>query len=502
MSPQASGGRRFELSSATIKDTHAAVDANALGYEQLVELYLARIERYDKSLINSVLSINPNARATARLMDAERASTGKRRSLLHGIPILLKDLLDLRGMPTTAGFAPMSRSMPDKDSFVVRQLRDAGAVILGKCNLSDWFGKTAPGDHSTLGGRTANPYNLDLSPGRSSGGTAAAVAAYFATAGIGTETGISVRNPASNTNLFALVPTRGLVSRSGQLMASFTLDRAAPLARNVFDLAALLTTMVGFDAQDLSTAASLGNVPRRPYTEYIDHNGLRAAQLGVLRDMFRSGHRHAEGLLLIETALQRIVEAGADLKDPLTTGTDLLNQLARARPLEEARSCFELYLSALSIEAPIRSVATLLSREGSKLKPNLLELFEIGSLSEHSEYLQKIQSALELRQRMIAFMDAHQVDALLYPFKTEPAQVDDSAATESDNALSSITGLPAMVVPVGFITSNNAPIAMEILGRPWSEPLLIKLASGFERAFPQRRTPPSTPPLPAEAFEY
>src|SRR5258708_3217838 len=262
----AAHAKTFDLQYATLADIQAAMDAGALTSEKLTQLYLNRIDAYDKKgpKINAVITLNSKALETARALDAERKAHGPR-SPLHGVPIVLKDLFDTYDMPTTAGFLPMAKSQPLRDAFFVKKLRDAGAIVLAKVNLSDWFGVPKPGDQSTLLGRTANPYNLTLTPGGSSGGPGASIAAYFAQLGVGSETGVSIRNPLSNNNLVGIAATQGLVSRTGQIMTSFTQERAGPYARNVYDMAAMLTVLAGFDAEDLTTAENFGHIPIQPY---------------------------------------------------------------------------------------------------------------------------------------------------------------------------------------------------------------------------------------------
>jgi len=495
----------FDLHTATMADIQAAMDAGALTSEKLVGLYLARIEAYDKHgpRINAVITLNPQALATARALDAERRATGPR-SPLHGVPVVLKDLFDTADLPTTAGFLPMAKSQPSRDAFVVERIRAAGGIILAKVNMSDWFGVPKRGDQSTILGRTSNPYNLDLTPGGSSGGTGAAVAALFAQVGLGTETGVSIRNPLSNNNLVGIAATQGLISRRGQIMTSFTQERAGPYARNSYDMAVLLSVIAGFDAEDMVTHDSLGNLPAESYTTFLaPKDGLKGARIGVWRDLFRSGPTHAEGLALMDKALADLKAAGAILVDPLMTGLDLFEVMSTARTnSDEARFSYELYFSRLPADAPIRSFPELLEKGGDLVKPSIRNVSaHIASLDDFPQHTARLKTREMLSRLAIELMDRHQLDALVYPFKTEGAAPHLERAGESDNPFSSVTGLPAMLVPAGF-TSNNAPIAIEFLGRPWAEPTLIRLASAYEAASRHRRTPPTTPPLPGETFDY
>jgi Asp-tRNA(Asn)/Glu-tRNA(Gln) amidotransferase A subunit family amidase len=283
-------GATFDLQTATLADINAAMDAGALSSEKLVGLYLARIAAYDQAgpRINSVITLNAKALETARALDAERKAKGPR-SPLHGVPVVLKDLFDTKDLPTSGGFLPLKASQPLYDATVVARLRAAGAIILAKVNMSDWFGTPPRGDQSTVLGRTSNPYNLALTPGGSSGGTGASLAAAFAHLGLGSETGVSIRNPTANNSVVGLAPTRGLIPRTGQIMTSFTQERCGPMARSVYDVAAMTSVVAGFDAEDLLTISSPGMTPKQPYTAFLDKAGLRGARIGVFRDLFRKG---------------------------------------------------------------------------------------------------------------------------------------------------------------------------------------------------------------------
>jgi len=496
--------KTFDLQSASLADIQAAMDAGALTSERLTELYLARIAAYDKQgpRINAVITLNPHALDTAKALDAERKLKGPR-SPLHGVPIVLKDLFDTADLPTSGGFLPMAKSQPLRDAFIVKRLREAGAIILAKVNMSDWFGVAKPGDQSTILGRTSNPYNLALTPGGSSGGPGASIAAYFAQTGVGSETGVSIRNPLSNNNLVGIASTLGLISRTGQIMTSFTQERNGPYARNTYDMAVMLSIMAGFDAEDLATAESLGHAPERPYPAYLNRDGLRGARIGVWRDLFRSGPKHREGLALIEKAIADIRASGAVVVDPISTRLNLFDILTSARTNnDEAKFSYNLYFSKLGPDAPIRNVDELLAKGGTLVKPSIIQSAKIESLDHYLPLLARLKTRDMLRQMAIDLMDKYQLDALIYPFKTEPAAPHLENAKESDNPFSSVTGLPALLMPAGLTPKENAPIALEFLGRPWSEPVLIKLASGFEAVAPHRVTPPTTPPLPGEKFDY
>ncbi len=499
------GAIAFDLSTATIEDIQQAMDKGVLSSEKLVQLYLARIDAYDQRgpKINSVITLNPNALAAARALDAERKSKGAR-GPLHGIPVVLKDLYDTKDMPTTGGFLPMKNSQPIYDATVVARLRDAGAVILAKVNMSDWFGVPKPGDQSTVLGRTLNPYNLDLTPGGSSGGTGAALAAWFAQVGLGSETGVSIRNPTSNNSLVGLAPSRGLIPRAGQIMTSFTQERCGPMGRSVYDVATLTDAIAGFDAEDLLTIESPGRTPSQPYTSFLDRNGLRGARIGVFRDLFRKGAAHAEGIALIEHAIARMKQAGAVIVDPVSTGIDLFPLLDETRTnYYEAQFSYNLYFRRLGPNAPIRNMDELIAKGGDLVKPSIVKGYrEFSSLMHQPDFLARRDTQEMLQQTIIELMDKYRLDALVNPFKSLPPPPHLERAVEQDNPLSSVAGLPALLVPAGYTKNENGPIALEILGRPFSEPTLFRIGYAYEQLSKNRKNPSSVPPLAGEQFVY
>ena len=481
------------------------MDAGVLTSEKLVRMYLTRIDAYNTSGpgINAIITLNTNALALARSLDLERRTQGPR-GPLHGVPVALKDLFDTEDMPTTCGFLPMKDSVPLHDAYVVKRLREAGAIILMKANMSDWFGTPKPGDQSTVLGQTRNPYNPSITPGGSSGGTGAALAAVFAQVGLGTETGVSIRNPTANNSLVGLAPTRGLISRTGQTMTSFHQERCGPMGRSVYDVAALTDAIHGFDAEDLLSIACLGKTPTVPYTSYLVPDGLRGARIGVFRDLFRQGPRHAEGTALIEKAIEQMKAAGATIIDSVSTGLDLFPILAESRSnYYEAQFSYDLYFRRLGPNAPIRSVADLIRVGGSLVKPSIIQgVQEFNSLMDHPEYQARMKTQEMLRDAVLTLMDKYQLDALVHPFKTLPPEGHLVRELEKDNPLSSVTGLPAVLVPAGYTKAENGPISVEFLGRPFSEPILFRLAYGYEQTAKVRKTPELTPALPGESFVY
>jgi len=500
----------FDLATATIADINAAFDAGALTSEKLTQLYLNRIDAYDQKgpAIKAFLYVNPNALSEAKALDAERKAKGPR-SPLHGVCVVLKDVFDTKDMPTTGGFLPLKGVHPTKDAFVVKRLRDAGAIILGKLNQSDWYAQTEMTAASTLGGNTKNPYDLTRIPGWSSAGTGAAIAAYFGTIGLGSETGFSIRTPTSDSNLFGLSTTSGLISRDGQMWSYMTGERGGPMARSVYDLVATLDVIAGFDDNDLWTARSLGQMPPEKYLSFLKKDGLKGARVGVLKDAYAFKPSTPEGIELAAKSIKVFEDNGARVIYDLTLGIDLPASASLSGELGrfERIHAINHYLSRQGPDYPFHNATELLLNH-PEITPRPRDVQQLKApidLNRDPEYRAALEFKAGLRQAVIELMDKYHLDALIYPHKLHgPLKI--GRAGEPDrfyapNQLSPITGLPAFIVPSGF-TPDGLPIGFEILGRPWSEPTLIKLASGFEAVTNNRRTPPFTPPLPGEHFDY
>jgi len=500
----------FNLSTATVADINAAFASGALTSEKLVQLYLARIEAYDKkgSKLNTVITLNPKALEIARALDAERAA-GKVRSPLHGIPILAKDVFDTFDMPTSGGFKPMAASQPARDSFVINRLRQGGAIILGKLNQSDWYG-VMPNGASSVQGQVLSPYNLAKFTGHSSSGTGAAMAAWFGTIGLGSDTGGSITIPSANSNLVGFATTHGLVSRTGMMWSSPSQENGGPMGRSVYDCAAMLDLIAGYDPADLPTQRSIGQHPDRPYTSFVSRDGLKGARVGVLREMFRTGAQHTEGLVLAEKALADMRDAGSIVVDPVLTGLDLIEtQVLAGASRFEVASAINKYLSGLPADAPIRTVDEMIAKAGDvQMKPNIVAAnaaLKTTHLEDNAEFAATLRHQDVLRAALVALMDAYQLDALVLPFSTAvlpSVPVTSFFNRDNRNNLSSYTGLPTIIVPGGFFPSDGMPLGMQFLGRPFSEPKLIQLASGYEATTAHRRAPASTPALPGEIIRY
>jgi amidase len=500
----------FDLTHASIADINAAFDSGALTSEKLVKLYLARIDAYDHKgpKINAVLAFNAKAIETARALDKERKEKGPR-SPLHGIPIIAKDVFDTADMPTTGGYLPLKGVHPTQDATIIKRLRAAGAIILAKVNQSDWYGNPDILASSTLGGSTLNPFALDRTPGWSSAGTGAGLAAHFATAGLGSETGFSVRTPTSDSNLFGLASTSGLITRAGQMWSYITGERGGPMAHSVYDLCAMLDVIAGFDSADLWTANSLGKLPMQPYVSFIDKQGLRGARVGVLKEAWDFKPVDPAVLQLAHDAIKVFSDNGAKVFEPVSLDLDLVNYLqVNLSPSRYERiAAINQYLARQGPQYPFKNAAQLLlNHPGVPYRPADKQALEHPiDLDRDPEYRATLEGKAKLRDAVIALMDRYQLDALIYPTKLSgPLKIGPKGDPErqyTPNQLSPTTGLPAFIVPMGF-TPEGLPAGLEILGRPWSEPTLIKLASGFEAHTNNRRVPATTPPLAGEKFSY
>jgi len=514
---QPAAAATFDLATATIADIQAAIDSGALSSEKLVQLYLNRIAAYDQQgpKLNALITINPKALELARALDAERKAKG-RRGPLHGIPVVVKDLINTSEMPTTGGFIVMKGAVPAHDANVIKRLRAAGAIILAKTNMSDWLGRSRPDGGSSIAGQVINPYDLTRTVAPSSSGVGASMAAWLAAAGVGSETGTSIRAPTTDGSLVGLAPTEGLVGRGGAMANTFTHERLGPMCRNTYDLAVMLDTLTGIDANDLVTMQSLPHLPAASYTTFLDPNGLRGARIGVLREMFRSGPAHAEGLALAEKAIFALHAAGAGVYDPVLLGINL----ERTRMLKvnywEAETILDKYFVDFGPNAPFHSVREMVEKYPNQAKAEFAENLKY-SPGLDPEYQARLAGRKALREAVVALMDKFSLDAVVFPYKTVPAnkltqrEPNDDAINrvvrsgdrvgDSDNYLSSMTGLPGLLVPMGY-TKEGVPLSLEFLGRPFSEPKLLRLASGFEAQTKHRKPPRYTPALAGEHFEY
>ena len=479
----------IEVHEASITDLQAALTAGRTTALALVDAYLARIAAYDAKgpQLTSMVRLNPNARADARRLDDERRQ-GRVRGPLHGIPVILKDNFDTSDLPTSGGALALADHRPSDDAFVVKKLRDAGAVILGKSAMHELAAGITT--ISSVTGQTRNPYDPRRCPGGSSGGTGAAIAASFAAVGWGSDTCGSIRIPSAFGSLVGLRPTQGLVSRTGVMPLSHTQDIAGPLARTVKDLAIALDVSVGADPADAATRALEGRqVPR--FVDSLSAAALRGTRVGILMNYFTD----ADGEILdtVRAAIRAMKAAGADTVRVNVPGFDSLLANTSVINFEHKHDMID-YL-ARTPRTPVRSIADMIAMglESEALEARLKLADSVGT-RDSEPYKRALARQAVARARIIAVMDSLGVDVLVYPtMRRKPVLIGD-VQLGSTCGLSAQTGLPALSLPAGF-TADGLPVAIELLGRPFADVRLVSMAYAFEQLGPRRKAPYSTPRL-------
>ncbi len=489
----------FELDEATIADLQAAMTSGKYTAHSITQKYLERIEEIDKHgpALASVIEVNPDALAIADTLDKERAQKHVR-GPMHGIPVLIKDNIDTSDrMQTTAGSLALLGSKPARDSFVAQRLRDAGAVILGKTNLSEWANirsSHSSSGWSGRGGQTKNPYALDRNPCGSSSGSGAATAANLCAVAVGTETDGSVVCPASANGLVGIKPTLGLVSRSGIIPIAHSQDTAGPMARTVRDAAILLGAMAGVDARDSATAASAGK-SATDYTSFLDPNGLKGARIGVARKYF--GFSDAVDALMNQL-IEEIKRAGAEVVDPADLPSHgKFGDSEFTVLLYELKADLNAYLAARpGAPGSLKEIIDFNERNKSKEMPYFGQDIFIkaeakGPLST-KEYTDALEANLRLSRKegIDAVMDEHKLDAIMAPTAGPAWFTDwvngDCSQGGSSNA-AAVAGYPDITVPAGFI--SGLPVGVSFFGRAWSEGTLLRIAYGFEQLTKVRKGP-------------
>jgi amidase len=491
-----------QVEEATIAQLQAAMTSGQLTALALVNMYLARIEALDRRgpAVNSVVEINPQVRDIARRLDRERRD-GHLRGPLHGIPILLKENIDTGDrMQTTAGSLALLGHPAPQDATVAARLRTAGAIILGKANLSEWANFRSfhsSSGWSGRGGQTNNPYILDRNPCGSSSGSGAAVSASFAAAALGTETDGSIVCPASINGVVGIKPTVGLTSRAGVVPISHSQDTVGPHGRTVADAAAVLGALVGVDPRDSATAASAGHF-HTDYTQFLDPDGLRGARIGVARDTFTGYSEETDGIF--EQAIEIMRDAGAVIVDPadIPTAQDILADPAEIIVLiYEFKRDIAAYLATrtgLSVHTLSDLIAFNNAHADQELKYFLQELFDLTDLDPFSEqdYIDALarSHSLSREQGIDAALAENNLDALVAPtgspsWPTDLVNGDHFLGASSSPA--AMAGYPLINVTAGF--SFGLPVGISFMGSAYSEPTLIKLASGFEHAAHARTRP-------------
>ncbi len=509
--------KTFDLQTASVQDIQAAVASGKLSYEKLVNLYLARIEAYDKQgpALNSVITLNSKAIETARALDAERKSKGLR-SPLMGIPILAKDNYDTADMPTSGGSWVLAKSVPYEDAPSIKQLRDAGAIILAKVNM-DEFAHGGVGFSSRLG-QTKNPHDLKRIPNGSSGGTGAGLAAWYAPLGLGSDTGGSIRGPSSANGVVGIKPTNGLISRTGIMPCVLSFDTGGPMARTVYDAALALGFMTGVDYRDPLTSTSEG-LYYKDYTQFLKKDALKGVRIGVIRDLQGTD---AEVDRVFNESLEELKKQGAILVDNLHWPAIAMQvRTTISEPVRaEVKDNYLNYLGTLRPGFPktITELALkgmeLTSAQGEfKPHPSVFQRFkalgEQPALTALSYTSAKNFGMPFIQGQVRGLLENNKVAALVYP--TRPKQPDlidpntpnivERVSAPSFTSIANVTQFPDVIVPAG-VTKDNMPVTISFFGVAYSEPKLLSYAYSYEQATQHRVAPATTPSLPGEKFEY
>lgn len=492
----------FRVEETSISAIHAAMAAGTLTCRALVEKYLARIAAYDKQgpAINALVTLNPQALATADSLDRRFRIEGGPSGPLHCIPMIVKDNFETVDLPVTAGSLSLAGHVSTRDAFLVRQVRQAGAIVLAKSNMAEFAFSPYETVGSLLPGYTRNPYELDRVTAGSSGGTAASVAANLGEVGLGTDTGNSIRGPSAHNALVGIRSTMGLTSRAGIVPLNLSADIAGPMARTVADAAAVFQVVVGEDPDDSVTVASRGR-PREDYSAALRRDGLVGARLGVLHQAYRTATTDTQVVRVFRAALDDLRKAGAVVVD--SVGVDSLDAWRRAQSGGCLPFKYDLnaWLAQQGERVPVKNLeAVIRSRRfhpSIETRLNASQAVDTapaqsGGCRSREEFRAK------LRGGVLRLMDEQRLDALVYPtWSNPPRLIGDLNTPHGDNSqlFSPSTGFPAISVPMGY-TRGVLPAGLQILGRPWSEATLFRLAYAYEQATQHRHPPESAPPLP------
>jgi amidase len=508
--PEATKSREaFHLLETTIEDIHGAFQSKRISCRELVNLYLKRIEAYDKTgpRLNAIQTINSHALQEAERLDAAYASSGPV-GPLHCIPVLLKDQVETSDMPTTYGSAIFREFVPRRDATITTKMKKAGAIILAKTTM----GEFAAGNLGSAFGIARNAYDPARSPAGSSSGTGAGIAANFGTVGIGEDTGGSVRGPAALNNLVGLRPTVPLVSRFGMMPATPSQDTLGPIARTVRDAALLLDVIAGYDPNDPVTAYAAGQIPPT-YTAFLSKDGLKGARLGVIREPFdpktdTTSDEYRKVKSVMDKSIADLKRLGAEVMDPVTI-PDLKDRIKKGFDdnLFETEQAIDAYL-AKHPNAPAKTLREILLTGKVVPSRSTRLITNVGRTKDELGYLKVLLLREETRQIVLQLMADHRLDALVYAtFDYPPAVIRSDALTNpsfadvadpgNNRRLAPILGFPAMSVPAGF-TSDGLPVGIDFMGRQFAEPTLFKVAYAYEQATHNRKPPATTPQLRGE----
>jgi len=489
----------FDVRETTIAETQEAIRSGRVTFRELVEAYRKRVLAYDQSThLNSMILLNPEALKDADRLDAEFRKTHTMRPL-HGVVVIVKDNYDTKGLQTTGGSLAMKGVVPATDAFMVKRLREAGAIVLGKSNMAEWAFSPYVTE-SSIAGITRNPYSLDRVPAGSSGGTAAAVAASLGELGLGTDTGNSIRGPSSHNALVGIRPTIGLTSRDGIVPLNFFADVGGPMARSVADAAAVLGVVAGYDPADPITKMSEGKA-EKDYTRYLVKDGLRGARIGVVRRYVDVETGDSQVKALMEKAIADLKAQGAEVVDPFVIPD--YDKLTERIGCGDFQKDLNTYLAEHAPNAYYKSLSAIVDSGlylpyiEAQMKRSVAPKTEAQLARGPCVDTYHDPKKIAFRDAVLAQMDKDKVDALVYPtWSNPPRKVGDMKSPAGDNSqvLSPQTGFPAITVPMGF-TYDSLPAGLTFVGRSFCEGLLIKFAYAYEQATKHRQPPAGFGPV-------
>lgn len=480
---------KFNVIEASIEQVHRAYSNGSLTAEELVQIYLDRIDKLDKPTgLNAITAINQQALETARQLDEEFRNTGKLRPL-HGIPVIIKENISTVGLQTTAGSLSLEGFLPAQDATIVKKLKDAGAIVLAKSNMAEW-GINANVTISSISGETLNPYNLAYTTAGSSGGTAAAVAANLGMIGIGTDTGGSVRGPASHNALIGVRPSMGLTSRKGIIPLNLRNDTAGPMTRSVEDAARVLEVINGYDAEDPLTEYGKDKIPAS-YTQYLEQNALKGVRVGVFRKI--SQYASPEIRVLFEEAISDLQSMGAIIVDPFeVAGFDSLRHNQWCPVFQEDLNAF---LMSLGDEIPVHSLSEIIAsgKYAQYIENDLVNYQKYMNLQGETVCGGPFSDTkrIKLREAIEAAMSRNRVQVIVYPsWNRAPIKAGTTQAITGDNnhIIAPHTGQPAINIPMGFLP-DNLPAGIQFLGRIFEDHKVLGYAHAYERATRHRKAP-------------
>ncbi|MEP6619346.1 MAG: amidase family protein [bacterium] len=489
----------FDVTETTIAEIHAAMRAGSLTCRDLVSAYLARIAAYDKNgpAINSLVIVNPAALAVADSLD-KRFASGGLVGALHCVPVIVKDNFETKDLQTTAGSLALQGMIPRQDAFMVKRLREAGAIVLAKANMAEFAFTPYETVSSILAGYTRNPYALDRVTAGSSGGSAAAVAASLGEVALGTDTGNSIRGPSSHQALVGIRSTMGLTSRDGVAPLNLASDIAGPIARTVADAVTVFQVVAGEDAADSITVRSRGH-RAADYGVALNRDALKGARIGVLHQAYDRETTDPEIVRVFTAALEDMRRQGATIVDPVAVA-GLEQRLRTAGGCNPFKWEINDWLARQGDRAPVHTLAEVISsrRFHPSIRTNL-ESAQADTIppARNPGCASRDEFRAWLRTGVTALMDSLKLDALVYPtWSNPPRLIGDLNTPHGDNSqlFSPSTGFPAITVPMGY-TRGQLPAGLQILGRAWAEPTIIGLAYAYEQATQHRHAPASAPPL-------